>query len=126
MEPLAGLTVFAAGFVSGIINSIAGAGSIVTFPTLLALGYPPIVANVSNAIGILPASITGAYGYRRELRGQWRSVLAMALWSAVGGGLGAILLLVLPAEIFSAVVPVLLVAAGVLAAVQPRVARFVQ
>ena len=67
------------------------------------------------AIGILPASITGAYGYRRELRGQWRSVLAMALWSAVGGGLGAILLLVLPAEIFSAVVPVLLVAAGVLA-----------
>ena len=126
MELLAGLIVFGAGFAAGIINSIAGAGSIVTFPTLLALGYPPIVANVSNAIGIVPASITGAYGYRRELRGQWRSVAAMALWAAVGGAFGAFLLLVLPAEVFSAIVPILLIMAAVLAAVQPKVARFVQ
>lgn len=126
MTILAALLIFGAGFASGILNSIAGAGSIVTFPTLIALGYPPIVANVSNAIGIVPASITGAYGYRRELIGQWRSVGAMTIWSAVGGALGAALLLVLSPEIFEAIVPILLVAAAVLAAVQPRVARFVQ
>lgn len=126
MDLLAAVLIFGAGFVSGILNSIAGAGSIVTFPTLIALGYPPIVANVSNAIGIVPASITGAYGYRRELRGHWRSVLAMTGWSAVGGAVGAALLLVLSPEIFEAIVPILLVAAAVLAAVQPRVARFVQ
>lgn len=126
MEVWTALAIAGAGFVAGIVNAIAGAGTIITFPTLVALGYPPIVANVSNTVGILPASITAVLGFRRELRGHWRSVSTMAVFSAVGGIAGALILLFLPSATFSAVVPVLLVVAAVLAAAQPRVARFVQ
>ena len=93
---------------------------------LLALGISPVTANVSNAVGLVPAAISGAYGYRRELRGQWRSVLWMASLSAVGCLVGGAALLLLPAENFSIVVPFLLLLAAVLAAIQPRVATFVR
>ena len=123
---LTGTIIFVAGIAAGIINVVAGAGTLITFPTLLALGIPPITANVSNTVGLVPASITGTYGYRRELQGQWRAVGLMAVFSAIGGITGGILLLVLPASAFSVVVPYLLLLAGVLCAIQPRVARFVR
>jgi uncharacterized membrane protein YfcA len=126
MDFLEGSAILGAGIVAGIINVVAGAGTLVTFPALLALGVPPIVANVSNTVGLVPASITGAFGYRRELAGQWRSVGLMAVFSAVGGIVGGILLLALPATSFSAVVPFLLLVAAVLSAIQPRVARYVR
>lgn len=78
----------AAGIAAGVINVVAGAGTLITFPVLLALGIRPVTGNVSNTVGLVPASISGAYGYRRELRGQWRSVTRMAVLSAVGGPAG--------------------------------------
>ena len=123
---LTGSIIFVAGVAAGIINVVAGAGTLITFPTLLALGIPPITANVSNTVGLVPASVSGAYGYRRELQGQWRAVGLMAVFSAVGGTVGGILLLVLPASAFSVVVPYLLLLAGVLSAIQPRIARLVR
>ena len=115
------VAVLGAGVLAGTINTIVGAGTLVTFPLLLALNIPPLVANVSNTVGLVPAAVTGAWGYRRELRGQWSAVVRMALLSAVGGIIGALLLLVAPADTFTAVVPWLLVLAAGLAAVQPRV-----
>jgi uncharacterized membrane protein YfcA len=115
-----------AGLAAGVINAVAGAGTLITFPALLALGYPPLVANVSNTVGLIPASITGALGFRKELAGQWRELAKMVVASAIGGITGAILLLILPSETFGAVVPFLLIAAAILAAIQPRVARCVR
>ena len=82
---LDGTIIIAAGIAAGIINVVAGAGTLITFPVLLALGIPPVTANVSNTVGLVPASISGAYGYRRELRGQWPSVIRMATLSGAGG-----------------------------------------
>jgi uncharacterized protein len=120
------LIIVAAGIAAGLINAVAGAGTIVTFPVLVALGYPPVVANVSNTVGLIPASITGALGYRHEVSGHWRSVGYMAVMSLIGGAIGAALLIFLPAEAFSFVIPYLLILAAVLAAAQPAVARFVR
>jgi hypothetical protein len=126
MTLLEGAIILVAGIAAGIVNVVAGAGTLITFPTLLALGIPPITANVSNTVGLVPGSIAGAYGYRRELQSEWRPVAWMAVFSAVGGVVGGLLLLVLPADAFSMVVPFLLVLAAVLSAVQPRVARYVR
>ena len=120
------LLVLTAGVLAGMVNTIVGAGTLITFPLLVALGYQPLTANVSNTVGLVPASVTGAWGYRRELSGQWRTVGRMAALSAVGGVAGGLLLLVAPAEAFTAVVPWLLVLAAALAAVQPRVAAVVR
>ncbi|TFC17648.1 sulfite exporter TauE/SafE family protein [Cryobacterium algoritolerans] len=120
-----GAIIVLAGIAAGIINVVAGAGTLITFPVLLALGVPPIIANVSNTVGLVPASVVGAVGYRRELATQWRAVAWMALFSAVGGITGGLLLLVLPGGFFAGVVPFLLLAA-LLSAIQPRVARFVR
>jgi len=121
-----GAIILIAGLAAGIINVVAGAGTLITFPVLLALGVPPITANVSNTVGLIPASIAGAHGYRRELRSQWRPVALMALFSAVGGIVGGLLLLVLPEQAFAGVVPFLLLLAAALSAIQPRVAGYVR
>lgn len=126
MNLLEGAIILLAGVAAGVINVAAGAGTLITFPTLLALGIPPVTANVSNTVGLVPGSIAGAYGYRRELKGHWRSVAWLAIFSAIGGVVGGVLLLVLPAATFGTVVPYLLVVAAVLSAIQPRVARFVR
>ena len=126
MNLLEGAIILLAGIAAGVINAVAGAGTLITFPTLLALGIPPVTANMSNTVGLVPGTIAGAYGYRRELKGQWRSIAWMALFSAIGGVVGGVLLLILPAEAFSAVVPYLLLVAALLSAIQPRVARFVR
>jgi uncharacterized membrane protein YfcA len=115
------LAVAGAGVVAGAINAIVGSGSLITFPTLLAVGYPPVVANVSNTVGLVFGSVSGAWGYRRELRGQGRRVAWLAVGSATGALVGGILLLSLPSSVFDAVVPVLILLAVALMAFKPRV-----
>src|SRR5947208_7241658 len=85
------LAVAAAGLAAGAINTIVGSGSLITFPTLLAVGYPPVVANVSNTIGLVPGSVSGAIGYREELRGQLRRILLLLPPAVLGAALGALL-----------------------------------
>ncbi|MGH3881226.1 MAG: sulfite exporter TauE/SafE family protein [Actinophytocola sp.] len=123
MTPLEGLAVAGAGLVAGAMNTAVGSGTLVTFPVLLAVGYPPVLANVSNGIGLLPGSITGAFGYRRELAGQRTRVVRLAATTAVGAIAGAVLLLVLPSDAFEAIVPVLVLLAVLLVLVQPWIAR---
>ncbi len=120
MDGLDLVLVLAAGVLAGTINTIVGAGTLITFPLLVAMGIAPLTANVSNTVGLVPASVTGAWGYRRELAGQWPTVVRMAVLSAVGGVAGGLLLLAAPAEAFTAVVPWLLVLAAALAYAQPR------
>jgi uncharacterized membrane protein YfcA len=121
---LEAVTIFAAGIVAGTMNTIVGSGTLVTFPTLLGFGYDPVVANVSNTVGLVPGSIAGAIGYRSELSGQRSRTIRLACATALGGLTGAILLLVLPAAAFKAIVPVFIGIALVLVVVQPRVARW--
>lgn len=123
MSPAAALAVLGVGLLAGTVNTIVGSGSLVTFPTLLALGYAPVVANVSNTVGLVPGSISGAVGYRRELTGQRDRVVFLGSASIGGGLTGAVLLLVLPASVFRGVVPVLILVACALVALQPRLAR---
>jgi uncharacterized membrane protein YfcA len=112
--------IFAAGVAAGSINTVVGSGSLITFPTLLALGYPPVVANVSNNIGLVPGGVTGAYGYREELKGQRGRLVRLASASFIGAVIGGLLLLGLPAEAFNVIVIALILIALVLVVVQPR------
>ena len=123
MSPAHTLFVLGAGFLAGIINTVAGAGSLLTFPALLAAGLAPLPANVSNCIGIIPGSISGAYGLRAELRGQRRQLILLSTWIGVGSSVGAVLLLMAPSRAFSSVVPVLVGLAGLLVLLQPLVVR---
>lgn len=112
-----------AGVWAGTVNTIVGSGTLVTFPVLLALGYPPLTANVSNGLGLVPGSLTGAIGYRRELRGLRGRVARLGVASVLGGLTGAVLLLWLPPDAFDAVVPILVALAVVLVVIQPWVSR---
>jgi hypothetical protein len=123
MTPLHAVAIFAAGIVAGTINTVVGSGTLFTFPVLLAFGYPPVVANVSNTVGLVPGSVAGAVGYRRELAGQRGRTLPLALASLVGGITGAVLLLTLPASAFKAIVPAFIAIALVLIVAQPRLAK---
>jgi uncharacterized membrane protein YfcA len=114
------IAVFGAGVAAGGINAIVGSGSLITFPTLLAFGVPAVTANVSNNVGLVPGNVSGAYGYRKELAGQWKRLLVLASGSAIGAAIGAILLLKLPAATFKVIVPALILIACVLVVVQPR------
>jgi uncharacterized membrane protein YfcA len=115
-----------AGAGAGTINAVAGSGSLITFSTLIALGYPPVLANVSNNIGLVPGAVSGAYGYRRELRGQRRRLTRLLPASTLGGLVGAVLLLVLPSSYFKNIVIVLIIIALVLVMLQPKLSAFVQ
>jgi uncharacterized protein len=123
MSPLRLLLLGGVGLVTGVINTVAGGGSLLSFPALLALGYSPLVANVTNTIGVFPSSAGGSVGYRRELVGQARSWVLLAAICTVGSMISAWLLLVLPASSFEAAVPVLIATAAVLTLVQPWLAR---
>lgn len=109
---------------AGAINAVIGSGTLITFPTLVMLGYPPIVANISNNIGLLPGGLAGAYGYRREISRQRGLLKQLAPASLAGGLTGALLLLGLPAEVFDAVVPVLVGLGLLLVIFGPRLQRF--
>jgi uncharacterized membrane protein YfcA len=112
--------ILAAGVAAGGINAVVGSGSLITFPTLVALGYPPVLANVSNNIGLVPGNAAGVYGYRRELRGQAGRLSRLMMASLLGSLLGAVLLLALPASAFKVIVPALIIVALVLVVLQPR------
>jgi hypothetical protein len=123
VHPLQAVAVAAAGVAAGVINTVVGSGTLITFPVLLAVGYPPLTANVSNGLGLVPGSLFGAIGYRSELAGQRGRVWRFGVASTIGAVAGAILLLVLPPKAFSAVVPVLIVLALGLVIAQPWLAR---
>jgi len=121
---LQALAIFAAGLAAGTINTVVGSGTLITFPTLLAFGYPPVLANVSNNVGLVPGVASGVHGYRTELTGQRRRIIRLGSASVCGGLVGAILLLVLPAGAFKAIVPALIGVAVVMVIIQPRLARW--
>ncbi|HTK62066.1 MAG TPA: sulfite exporter TauE/SafE family protein [Pseudonocardia sp.] len=123
MDLLDAALVLAAGTAAGTINAAVGSGSLITFPTLLALGVPPVTANVSNNIGLVPGGLASVWGYRRELADQRRRLLVLGSMSVLGGIAGSVLLLVLPESAFGAVVPVLIAVAIVLVALQPWIQR---
>ncbi|MGK2939827.1 MAG: sulfite exporter TauE/SafE family protein [Solirubrobacteraceae bacterium] len=118
---LEAIAIILAGAGAGMINTVVGSGTLITFPVLLSVGYPPVTANVSNNVGLVPGSVSGVIGYRRELENQWRRVARLAVASTAGGLLGAVLLLTLPASAFEAIVPVFIVVALVLIIFQPRI-----
>ncbi len=115
------VAIAAAGLGAGAINTLVGSGTLITFPTLVAFGFPPVTATMSNAIGLVAGGVSGTWGYRRELRGQWDRLRWQLPASLIGAMGGAWLLLHLPETVFQSVVPVLLVIALVLVVVQPRI-----
>ncbi|MEV8097449.1 sulfite exporter TauE/SafE family protein [Kitasatospora sp. NPDC085879] len=119
------LAVLLAGVGAGTINTVVGSGTLITFPVLLALGLPPVTANVSNTLGLVPGSISGVIGYRRELVGQRHRLLRLGTASLIGGLTGAYLLTKLPSSAFDTIVPALILCALVLVVIQPRVSRAV-
>jgi len=123
MQPIEALAIAAAGIAAGGINAMVGSGTLITFPTLLAFGFPPVVANVSNNVGLVLGNITSVYGYRRELGGQLPRLIRFGTGSLLGSLAGAFLLLKLPGSAFDAVVPGLILLACVLVLLQPRINR---
>lgn len=119
MSPLEQLLVLAAGLCSGVLTSTVGVASLLSFPVLLALGLPPVVANATNATGLAPAGLSGSWGYRAELREQPRVAWVVIVTCAGGSVLGAALLLVLDPGVFEAVVPWLILVTCLLVGVQP-------
>lgn len=126
MTPWEMVAVFAAGVGAGGINSVVGSGTLITFPVLLATGLPPVTATVSNALGLIPGSISGAIGYRKELVGQGRRVLKLSAGALVGGLGGATMLLTLPSTAFERIVPTLVGLALVLVVLQPLISKKVR
>ena len=125
MSPLEAVLVTLAGVAAGTINTVVGSGTLITFPTLLAFGVPPVTANVSNTVGLVPGSMSGAFGYRRELAGQRGRVLRLGSASLLGGIAGALLLLWLPSSAFDAIVPALIALGVLLVVLGPRIQRSV-
>jgi uncharacterized protein len=119
MTELEALAVLIAGAVAGGVNTVVGSGSLITFPTLLAVGFSPVTANVSNCVGLVPGGVAGSFGYRRELRGQWRRCGILAIGTTFGAIVGGILLLELPDAVFDAIVPALILLAVALMALRP-------
>jgi uncharacterized protein len=117
------LVVLVAGFGAGILTSTVGVASLLSFPLLLAVGLPPVVANASNTVGMTPAGLSGSFGYRRELREHPRVTAVVLLTCAVGAVAGALLLLALPPGVFEAVVPWLILGTSVLVGTQPWINR---
>lgn len=125
MSPLEAVLIALAGVAAGTINTVVGSGTLITFPTLLAFGVPPVTANVSNTVGLVPGSMSGVFGYRRELAGQGARVLRLGSASLLGGVIGALLLLWLPSSAFDTIVPVLIALGVVLVVLGPRIQRSV-
>jgi hypothetical protein len=122
MTPFEAGAIFGVGIAAGTINTIVGSGSLITFPTLLAFGYRPLDANVSNTVGLVPGSLSGAFGYRRELVGQRSRAVRLGIASGAGGLTGGLLLLAFPGA-FAAIVPVLIAVALVLVAAGPWLSK---
>jgi uncharacterized protein len=120
------LAILGAGIAAGSINAVVGSGSLITFPTLLAFGFPPVVANVSNNVGLVPGNVSSVYGYRRELAGQRARLIRLGVASATGALVGALALIWLPSSAFRLIVPALILIACVLVIVQPRLSAWLR
>lgn len=125
LELVDALLLAGAGFLAGGVNAVAGGGSLISFPALLAVGYPSVTANVTNTVSVLPGYVGGVYGYRRELRGQGDMVRRLAPVSVLGAVVGSIILLTTSSDVFDVIVPFLVAAASVLLLAQPRIQRWV-
>lgn len=123
MNALTVVLVLSSGVLAGIVNTIVGSGTLLTFPVLLAVGLAPVSANMSNTVGLVAGNFSGAYGYRRELRGQRRRIAVFGALALAGALCGAAALVVLPASAFDAVVPALVLIASLLVLIQPWVKR---
>jgi uncharacterized protein len=121
---LEAVAIAVAGLLAGTINTIVGSGTLITFPTLLFFGYPPVAANVSNNLGLVAGGVSGAWGYRHELVGLGRTLLLLLPASFVGSVTGALLLLTLPEAAFETIVPVLIAIALLLVVLGPRINRW--
>ncbi len=126
MSPVEIAAIALAGLAAGAMNTVVGSGTLITFPVLLAFGYSPVTANVANTIGLVPDSVSGAWGYRRGLAGQRARAIRLGASSVLGGVTGAALLLVLPASTFSAIVPGFIAIALVLTVLQPHLSALFQ
>jgi uncharacterized membrane protein YfcA len=125
VSPTEAVLIALAGVAAGTINTVVGSGTLITFPTLLAFGVPPVTANVSNTVGLVPGSMSGVFGYRRELAGQGGRVLRLGSASLLGGIAGALLLLWLPSSAFDTIVPALIALGVLLVVLGPRIQRSV-
>jgi uncharacterized membrane protein YfcA len=126
MTALEQLAVLLAGVGAGVMTSTVGVASLLSFPVLLAVGLPPVVANASNTVGLTPGGVSGSFGYRAELRAHPAVAAMVVLTCALGAVLGAALLLALPADVFAGVAPWLILATCLVVGVQPRVNRWVR
>ncbi|WP_152346405.1 sulfite exporter TauE/SafE family protein [Brevibacterium sp. CFH 10365] len=126
LEPWQIGLIIVAGIAAGAINAVVGSGTLITFPALVAFGVPPVVSTMSNAVGLIPGNIASSFGYREELRGQWRRILGFVPASLLGSLTGAYLLLHLPEDAFETIVPVLLVVALVMVVGQPYLSRYLK
>ena len=124
MSALHAIVIVAAGIAAGAINSIVGSGTLITFPTLVALGFPPVTATMSNAVGLVAGGVSGTWVYRRELAGQRQRLRWQIPASLAGAAIGAFLLLHLPERVFIQIVPVLLIIALVLVILGPRIQAY--
>ncbi|MEO7086940.1 MAG: sulfite exporter TauE/SafE family protein [Gemmatimonadaceae bacterium] len=119
------LSIIVISLIGGAMNSVAGGGTLLTFPALVGLGISPLIANATSTCALWPASVTSIFGYRAELRGAQKWAFGFAIPSVIGGGFGAWLLLRTPASRFAEIVPWLVLGATGLFIVQPAVARWV-
>jgi uncharacterized membrane protein YfcA len=117
------LAVLVTGFGAGILTSTVGVASLLSFPVLVAVGLPPVMANASNTIGMTPAGLSGSFGYRRELREHPRVTTVVMLTCALGSVAGALTLLALPPGVFETIVPWLILFTSVLVGIQPWISR---
>jgi uncharacterized membrane protein YfcA len=124
VDPLEQLIVVGAGLGAGVVMSSVGVASLISFPILVAVGLPPVVANASNTIGLIPAGLSGSFGYRRELAEHPAVTRIVIATSAVGAVAGALLLIQLPPGVFEAVVPWLILFACLLVGLQPLISRW--
>lgn len=118
-----GSVVFAAAFIAGMINSVAGGGTLVSFPALVWVGLDPVIANATSTVGIWPGTVGGILGYRREMSGSQRWIRLLIVPSLAGGVAGALLLLRTPSKVFASIVPYLILFATILFAVQEPITR---
>ncbi|EFC79847.1 sulfite exporter TauE/SafE family protein, partial [Parafrankia sp. EUN1f] len=125
MGPADAALVAGGGLLAGAVNAIAGGGTLIAFPALLATGMPALTANITSSVGLVTGYAGGALGYRRELRGQTDRLKALAPPAMLGGLIGAIVLLLTPSDGFKSAVPFLVLAACLLLAVQSRLAAVV-
>jgi hypothetical protein len=116
--------IFGVGIAAGLINAVVGSGTLITFPTLIAFGYSPFLANISNNVGLVPGNASGVIAYRRELRGQSQRLCILGTFALLGGIVGSVLLLQLPGSVFTRIVPILILFACALVVAQPRLSKW--